>query len=141
MLEFFGDPEKVSRKVVELISEVKIDEMFNDAVKRTNELMAEMKYGLNYIDSTLMGPLEATRAKIESHLVVLKEKVIEAQKRKHEIALRQVRKVIDSIVPKGNLQERVLSIVYFMNKYGLDFVQRLRNDVEIDRFKHQILNV
>jgi len=141
LLEFFGDPEKVSRKVVELISEVKIDEMFNDAVKRTNELMAEMKYGLNYIDSTLMGPLEGTRAKIESHLLVLKEKVIEAQKRKHEIALRQVRKVIDSIVPRGNLQERVLSIVYFMNKYGLDFVQRLRNDVEIDRFKHQILNV
>lgn len=139
--EFFGDSERVMRKVVELISEVKIDEMFTDAVRRTNELMAEMKYGLNYVDSTLMGPLESTRAKIESHLLVLKEKVVEAQARKHDIALRQVRKVAQSMKPNAMLQERVLNFSYFMNKYGLDFINRLVQEVEIDRFKHQILKV
>jgi bacillithiol synthase len=141
LLEFFGDSERVSRKVVELISEVKIAEMFDDAARRTNELMAEMKYGLNYIDSTLMGPLETTRSKMESHLLVLKEKVVEAQERKHEIALRQVRKVAQSLMPNATLQERVVNFTYFMNKYGLDFMKRLTQEVEIDRFKHQILTV
>jgi bacillithiol biosynthesis cysteine-adding enzyme BshC len=141
LLEFFGDSEKVTRKVVDLISEVKIEEMFDDAARRSNELMAEMKYGLNYIDSTLMGPLESTRSKMESHLLVLKEKVVEAQERKHEIALRQVRKVTQSITPNAMLQERVLNFTYFMNKYGPEFIKRLMADVEIDRFKHQVLTV
>ncbi|HEY6191975.1 MAG TPA: bacillithiol biosynthesis cysteine-adding enzyme BshC [Bacteroidota bacterium] len=141
LLEFFGDSERVTRKVVELISEVKIEEMFDDAVRRSNELMAEMKYGLNYIDSTLMGPLETTRSKTESHLLLLKEKVVEAQERKHEIALRQVRKVSQSITPNAMLQERVLNFTYFMNKYGPEFIKRLTSDIEIDRFKHQVLSV
>ncbi len=141
LMEFFGNSERVTRKVVELISEVKIDEMFADATKRTTDLLEEMKYGLNYIDSTLMGPLEATRSKIESQLLVLKEKVVEAQERKHEIALRQVRKVAHSMTPNGTLQERVLNFSSFVNKYGPSFIERLRHDVEIDRFKHQILSV
>ena len=124
-----------------MVSEVKIDEMFNDAVKRTNELVSEMKFGLNYVDTTLMGPLDTTREKMESYLNVLKEKVVAAQKRKHEIALRQVGKAANTIFPNKNFQERELSIIYFMNKHGLEFVKWLQSEVQIDQFKHQIIRL
>ena len=141
LIEFFGSTEKVNRKVVEMVSEVKIDDMFDEAVKRMNDLASEMKFGLNYIDSTLLGPLESTRLKIESQFIVLKEKVVEAQKRKHETALRQIEKTGNIVFPNGNFQERELSIIYFMNKYGPDFVQWLLGEVQIGQFQHQVVRL
>jgi len=141
LLEFFGNPENVNRKVIEMVSEVKIEDVFGDATKRIGELTNEMKFGLNYIDPTLLGALETTRSKIDSHFQVLKEKTIEAQKRRHEIALRQVSRVANSIFPKGNFQERELNIIYFMNKHGVELATHLTNELQIDSFKHQIIRL
>ena len=141
LMEFFDKPENVNRKVIETISEVKIDEMFADATKRIGELASEMKFGLNYVDPTLLGALDTVRSKIDSHLQVLKEKTIEAQKRRHEIALRQIAKIANSILPNGKLQERELNITYFMNKHGLDFVKLLMNELQIDKFQHQVIRL
>ncbi|MBI4548454.1 MAG: bacillithiol biosynthesis cysteine-adding enzyme BshC [Ignavibacteriae bacterium] len=141
LIEFFGHQEKINRKVIDLISEVKIDEMFQETQRRIHDQLNELKFGLNYIDSTLLGPLESTKDKIESYLNVLKEKVVAAQQRKHEIALRQVQKVSNSIFPNKDFQERELSIIYFMNKYGLEFVKWLQHEVHIDQFQHQVIRV
>ncbi|HTK82050.1 MAG TPA: bacillithiol biosynthesis cysteine-adding enzyme BshC [Bacteroidota bacterium] len=139
--ELFTHREEVQRKVVEMVSEVKIDEMFSGASQRLTELMNEMKFGLNYIDATLMGPLEATREKIDSHLAQLKEKVQVAQERKHEVALRQINKTANTLLPNGSLQERELNITYFLNKYGMGFPRSLMETLAIDKFQHQIIRL
>lgn len=141
LLDFFGNPQKVNQKVIDLVSEVKIDEIFNEAGKRIDDLINEMKFGLNYVDPTLLGALETTRSKTHVNFQLLKEKTVEAQKRRHEVALRQVGRVANSIFPNGNFQERELNIVYFLNKHGLDFVQRLYNELQIDTFKHQVIRL
>ncbi len=141
LIEFFDDINRVNRKVVELTSEVNVDEMFSEALQHLNDKMNEMKFGLNYIDPTLLGALETSRSKIESNLVALKEKVMEAQTRKHETALRQVEKVSNAILPNGNLQERELNIVYFLNKHGLDFIRELNEVLQIDELKHQVITI
>ncbi len=139
--EIFSHPEKVQRKVIEMVSEVKIDEMFTDASKRTNELLNELKFGMNYIDPTLMGPLEATREKVDAQLTILKDKVRQAQERKHEVALRQLNKATNTLLPNGSLQERELNIVYFLNRYGMDFIQRLKEKIDIYKFQHQVIHL
>ncbi len=141
LIEFFSGINNINDKVIEMVSEVKIEEMFKEATNKINDLTGEMKFGLNYIDATLIGPLDGTRSKMESLLQVLKEKVSEAQKRKHEIALRQIQKVSGTIFPNNNFQERELSVIYFLNKYGPDFVKFLKNEVQIDRFEHQIIRL
>jgi len=141
LAELFQHPEKSQRKVIDLVSEVNIDELFGNAKKRTDEMMNEMKFGLNYIDPTLLGSLETTRSKIEAQLDVLKEKTMEAQKRRHEVALRQIQKVTNSLLPNGNLQERELNVLHFLNKHGFDFINRLRNEIQIDKFMHQVIRI
>lgn len=44
---------------------------------------------------------------------------------KHEIIMKKYERVELALLPKGMPQERVWNICYFLNKYGLDFVQRL----------------
>jgi bacillithiol biosynthesis cysteine-adding enzyme BshC len=141
VIDFLHNPEGIQRKVVEMVSEIKVDEMFQDAAKRTNELLNEMKFGLNYIDSTLMGPLDATREKIGSQLDILREKVSQAQERKHEVALRQLGKASHLLFPNNNYQERELNLVYFTTKYGPDFLRQLREALQLDPLSHQIISL
>jgi bacillithiol synthase len=141
LIDFFGTAQKLNSSVIDFVSEVKIDEMFKEAAEKINNLTSEMKFGLNYIDPTLLGALETTKEKIDQQLELLKNKVSEAQNRKHDTALRQVNKVISNIFPNQNFQEREINIIHFMNKYGLDFVNSLKNEISIGQFKHQIIKV
>lgn len=139
--DVFANPQKVRDSVIAQVSEIKIDEMFTAAARRLEDQMKELQFGLNYIDSTLLGALETARSKMEYQLQMLKEKTLEAQARKHETALRQVEKVSNSLFPNHNFQEREIGIVHFMNRHGADFPRWLMSELAIDRFEHQILRI
>lgn len=44
---------------------------------------------------------------------------------KHSVAVQRISRIEANLVPNGRLQERVLSIITFANKHGLDLVDRL----------------
>jgi bacillithiol biosynthesis cysteine-adding enzyme BshC len=139
LVYFFGNRKKLNDRVIDLLSEVNLDTLFSHAKQRIEELAGELKFGLDYIDTTLTGALETTSSKIESQLHVLKEKAAAAQRRKHEVALQQIDKVLNNVFPNGNYQERELNILHFMNKYGMDFPQRVYNEIKFDLFAHQVI--
>lgn len=139
LVDFFGNRKKLNDRVIDLLSEVNLDTLFNHASGRLDELIGELKFGLDYIDATLTGALETTRSKIESQLHVLKEKAAAAQRRKHEVALQQIDKVLKNIFPNNNFQEREINIVHFMNKYGMDFPKRLYDELQFDVPAHQVI--
>jgi len=138
-VDFFGNKKKLNDRVIDILSEVNLDTLFDHARGRVDELTGELKFGLDYIDTTLTGALETTRAKIESQLHVLKEKAAAAQRRKHEVALRQIDKVLNNIFPNNNFQEREINILHFMNKYGMDFPKRLYDELRFDVHAHQVI--
>jgi bacillithiol synthase len=133
--------ENTSERVMNFVSEVKIEELFTDSNKRVIDLLNEMKFGLGYIDQTLLGALENTQLKIEAAIQVLKEKAHAAQKHKHEVALKQVEKVFNNVYPNGNFQERELNIINYLNKYGLDFHKWLMSELQFEKFEHQIIEI
>lgn len=141
ILSILNDIGKVKKRVINLVSEINIDDLFTESKSRVNDVLNEMKFGLGYIDQTLLGALETTREKIESNLNYLKEKTDLAQKLKHETALRQVEKAINNLMPDEILQERELNIFTYMNKYGLEFHKYLAKEIQIDKFEHQILDL
>ncbi len=141
LADFFGSRERLNARVIKILSEIQLDELFSNTEQRMGEVLNEMKFGLNYIDSTLLGSLENAHSKMKAQLLVLKEKAAAAQHRKHEVALRQVDKVMNSVFPNGNFQERELNILHFMNRYGVDFPGRLFNELRIDTFDHQVFEL
>ncbi|RJP74278.1 MAG: bacillithiol biosynthesis BshC [Ignavibacteriales bacterium] len=82
-----------------------------------------------------------TRDKILQGLEFLREKADEAQKRKYDTTLRQIRKVSNVLFPHRNLQERELNFIHFTSKYGKDFLKQIINEIAIDRFEHQIIEL
>jgi bacillithiol biosynthesis cysteine-adding enzyme BshC len=141
LLEFFGDLHKVTSKVVEQIAEVKLDQIFASSSRRIHESLTELRFGLNEVDPTLLGALDNSVGKIDQNIALLKEKAMAAQKRRNEAAVRQVERSANALLPAGGLQERELNILYFMNKYGPELIQRISSDLDIHAFSHQILTV
>ncbi|HEX9740174.1 MAG TPA: bacillithiol biosynthesis BshC, partial [Ignavibacteriaceae bacterium] len=64
---------------------------------------------------------------------------VDAQKKKHEITLRQIDKLTNSLFPNHNLQERELNFSYYYNKYGESFIDRIFKELKINSFDHQVI--
>lgn len=141
LVEFFDELEIVSRKVIDRESEVDVNALFSDVNREIESSIAQLSFALSQIDPTLAGSLENTKSKVSNVIEVLKGKAVEAQKRKHELALKQVQKAASHVCPNLTLQERELNVVHFLNKYGLEFVQWLTGEVQISKFKHQVIRL
>jgi bacillithiol biosynthesis cysteine-adding enzyme BshC len=139
--EFYGDINKVTSKVVEQIAEVKLDHVFESTSRRIHESLTELRFGLNEVDPTLLGTLENAVTRIDQNIGVLKEKATAAQKRRNDTAVRQVERAANGLLPNGTMQEREINILYFMNKYGPEVVERVFRELDIHAFTHQILTV
>ncbi|HUL44444.1 MAG TPA: bacillithiol biosynthesis cysteine-adding enzyme BshC [Bacteroidota bacterium] len=139
--DVFSKPEEIQKKVLDMVAEVNVEEMFSRVRTSIGDQMNEMKFGINYVDPTLSAALEHTHQKIDSQITALQEKVVAAQQRKHETALRQIEKVKNSLFPHGNYQERELNVIQFMNKHGLEFVRFLYGELKIGNFQHQIIRI
>ncbi len=139
--DFLQDVEFIKQRIAERLSDVHVDGAFQSAQGDIEAGFGQLRSVLLSIDATLQGPLDNTLNKTISNLAVLKEKVISAQKRQHEVSLRQLDRAAVSLFPGGIPQERRLNVVYFLNKYGLEFLRWVQGELVIDRFRHQVLHL
>jgi uncharacterized protein YllA (UPF0747 family) len=108
---------------------------------RLHEVLNELKFGIREIDPTLLGALESVKSKIDINIGVLKEKSVAAQKRRNEVAVRQIEKAVNGLLPDGGLQERTLNALAYMNKYGPELIKWLIAELDITAFRHQVLTL
>ncbi len=81
------------------------------------------------IDPTLEGTTGKVVAGFSNELDKLKGKVYRSIKQQEQTQLNRIAKIKSQLFPDG-LQERSISPVYFMNKYGPEVFQNLLNDFE-----------
>ena len=137
--DIFTEPEKLKIRVVESVSKVTLDEIFKDSSNKIEIALDQLKEKLFEFDKTISDASTKYKQKIFNDLENLKGKALEAQKKKHEITLRQIDKIINSLYPNSNLQERELNFIYFAHKYGLNILKQIFNELEINKFKHQAI--
>ena len=139
--DFYTDKDTIVENIIGSLSEIDAEQTFTDSINEVTLALDNLKEKLFAIDNTLVDLTNKTREKIFHNINSLKEKTQEAQKKKHEITIRQLNKVSNLLFPNNNLQERELNFIYFANKYGLNIVQWMFNEIEIDRFEHQISEI
>jgi bacillithiol biosynthesis cysteine-adding enzyme BshC len=139
--DFFTDIDVLKGRITASLSDFKVEELFSNSLGTVSESLTSLKGGLESIDPTLVPAMENTLTRIQGALNGLKEKTIAAQVRQHEISLRQLDKVAINLFPNSNLQEREMNVVYYLNKYGLEFLRWLRSELILDKFMHQIINL
>jgi bacillithiol synthase len=139
--ELFGDMDTVLAKVSEQVSEVKVDNLFSKLETVLKDTMNEARFGIQQIDPTLNGTVDATISKFLQQVEVLKQKTQKAQQQKEDISLKQIRKASVHIFPNSNFQEREFSAIQYLNKYGPDFVKWISTELAMDKFQHQLISI
>ncbi len=140
-IDIFTSLDNVKTRVALEVSDFKSEELFGATMTSIDESLNALRSGLQKIDPTLIPPLDATLSKVRSHVDVLKQKTLAAQQRQHEVYLRQIDKASLFLLPGGGFQERTLNVLYYLNKYGPEFVRWLRSELRHDVFKHQLIKL
>jgi bacillithiol biosynthesis cysteine-adding enzyme BshC len=139
--DIFSDEKELIQKIVDASSEVNLEGLFEKSNEEISKQFLEISQKLSTIDKTLGDLSEKSRQKIEQTLDYLKNKASDAEKRKYDTSIRQLTKVRNVLFPNGSLQEREINFIYFVNKYGIDFLKWIFNELEINRFDHQVLEL
>ncbi len=139
--EMFLTSENFKKLVLKVFSEKNASGIFEKSTEELNSFYDNLKLQLRKIDSTLEIPVEKARAKALNNLNILKEKAVKAVEMNNQTAFRQIEKTRNLIFPEERLQERRLNIIYFLNKYGIEFIDFLVNNVAINKYEHQIIEM
>ncbi len=135
------DEEKITRKLLGKVNEINVEDIFTNFIDELNAVMYTNGLELEKIDKNLLQGLRNRHEKYIENIGFLKPKFIETQLRQNETTGKKLKAVLESVYPDYTLQERYFNIVYFINKYGFDFIKELANTIEVRKHFHQLISV
>lgn len=139
--DFFQEETTLKGSILKTLSADNVETIFNTATQFVEESLTNLTEKLDLIDGPISEETEMNAKKILQQLEAMKLKAIKNEENKYSAALRQLKKAQNVVYPKNNLQEHELSIINFVNKYGMDFFDWLYNELEINEFNHQVLEL
>ncbi len=119
--------------------EVDVDQVFGEVQAPIHQAINELKAPVETVDRTLGKSVEATRAAIVHELSSLKERVVRAEKRNQDELYAQLQKAHANLFPAGRPQERVISALYFLNKYSPALITQLGESLDPASDAHQVV--
>ncbi|MBU1100966.1 MAG: bacillithiol biosynthesis cysteine-adding enzyme BshC [Bacteroidetes bacterium] len=137
----YADAKELNKNIVQKLSDIDVESLFSNTDKEIERLLDQLSEKLSGIDPNLTDLVEKSKQRILQTTENMKSKTENADKRRFETALRQIEKAVTMIYPGSNLQEREINYIYFANKYGPDFLTDLYNNLSINIFKHQFIEI
>src|SRR5690606_39246970 len=141
VFDFADDVDRLFQRVVVESMNVNLDDLFSEGSKHVHEAVNVIKQGLQDVDATLGKAAEATRSALMDELEKLKTKAVRLEKKNQEVVHGQLEKAHANLYPAGGLQERKLSVLYFLNKYSPGLVGDLLSSLSTDTSEHQVVEL
>lgn len=139
--DFMGDFEQLFQRVVMDAMAVDVDSTFQDAMRSVHQAINALKTTVETVDPTLTQSAEATRAALVKEMESFKSRVVRAEKRNQDEVRSQLEKARANLLPGGTMQERVVSVLYFLNKYDVGLLEELRAALQLDTTEHQVITL
>ncbi|MBD8068400.1 bacillithiol biosynthesis cysteine-adding enzyme BshC [Bacillus sp. PS06] len=118
-----------------------IAKVVDDAKIQVEEIHSRVREIALEIDGSLEGVLQKNSQFLQTQLDFITKIVTKQVLLKNQVELNKYERIETSILPINSPQERVWNIYYYLNKYGLDFVNRLLEaPLEVDG-KHKIIKL
>lgn len=129
----------LSKKLLKDSAIVSADEIFSEMKEELTGIFYTYEKELGRIDANQTESFTKRNRQFLESLDVARDKFSAAQSKQNEVLSNQFQKVLLFVYPDNTLQERVLNITYFLNKYGFDFIDNLIQEISIDEFSHQLI--
>jgi uncharacterized protein YllA (UPF0747 family) len=117
------------------------DDYWQEIIKNTLHPICQFREEVENKDKSFLQPVDNTLNKMSWLLGQLQDKIIRTAKKSEEKMTRQIASAKTNLYPDNDFQERQLNIFYFLNKYGLDYIDRLIQDIPTQFDRHHILKI
>jgi bacillithiol biosynthesis cysteine-adding enzyme BshC len=101
-----------------------------DGKKKVGSIWHDLIEQIERLDPTLRKTAELARGASEKQFDFIDKKITQAARRKNEILRSQVARMVAALAPLGGLQERTLSVLPFLARYGSRVLDQACNAIE-----------
>lgn len=139
--DVFAGPDALRRQLAERGVPKDLQAAFDATKKSLDSHLSDVKEKLVKLDRTLVDAAETARSKIEYQLERLHSQAARAEALKSELVARHAEMLSHALYPDKALQERGIGAIYFLARYGREFLHQLHDAIQIDCHDHQILEL
>ncbi len=122
-VDFFKDALQLINDLIKRNADHQIS--IAEETKEAEELFVKLQSIVSKADPTLAEHTVALSALTEKKLAALQDKIMRAERRKHDTEKKQIETIKGQLFPNGNLQERVDNISGWYARYGNDFIKNI----------------
>ena len=131
--------ERLFSQVVLDNMEVDLEGAFKASSTHLHKAINEIKPIIEQVDKSLVRSSDALRNEMMKEWNRLKDRVLKAERQQQDVVKGQLYRASSNLFPFETPQERALSPLYFLNKYGPTFGQTLINTLDLDTTSHQVI--
>ena len=137
--DLFQGPEQLREKMAAEVLPSELQSAFNKAEASLQQSMALVRDELARLDSTLVDSANNAESKMQHQLNQLQARAARAELRQTEVLSRHAELLSNSLYPNKTLQEREIPGIYFIARYGPDFLHSLYEAINPDCVDHQLI--
>jgi uncharacterized protein YllA (UPF0747 family) len=139
--DVFSGPDALRRQLAEHGLPEDLQAAFDAARKSLDSHLSNVQEKLVKLDRTLVDAAETARSKIVYQLERLHSQAARAEALKSELVTRHLETLSQALYPDKGLQERGIGMIYFLARYGREFLHQLHDAIQPDCHDHQILEL
>ncbi|PEX91287.1 bacillithiol biosynthesis cysteine-adding enzyme BshC [Bacillus cereus] len=118
-----------------------IDDRFTEAKQEIIAIHTSLQQFVKKIDPGLSAFAGKNELKINEQIELLERMLKRNVEKKHEVQLNKFRRIQFALRPLGAPQERVWNVCYYLNQFGLDFVDRVMGNSFSWDGKHHVIKL
>ena len=137
--DLFSGPERLREILAGRALPQELSGAFDRAEAALKESMSAVGNALAGLDKTLVDSANHAREKMQYQLSQLRAKASRAELRQSEVIGRHADLLSNALYPNKSLQEREIAGIYFIARYGREFLQTLYDAHQSNCLDHQII--
>ena len=138
---FLNDVDKLRENWLSNQIEEPIDDHFEKAKKEIADIHTSLQQFVKKIEPGLGAFAGKNELKINEQIELLERMLKRNVEKKHEVQLNKFRRIQFALRPLGAPQERVWNVCYYLNQFGLDFVDRVMEKSFSWDGKHHVIKL
>jgi uncharacterized protein YllA (UPF0747 family) len=134
-------PEAVKQRLAAQAMPPELQFAFEQAEAAVTRSMAKVTELIGQLDKTLVEASSNAASKIAHQLESLRSRAARAEMRQSEVLARKADILSNLLYPGKALQERQIASIYFLGRYGKQFLRDLHQVIHMDCPDHQVLTL